>query len=86
MVLLLFAYYLTFTTNLSADVYGISAMHGYKPVELFLLASLPVRPENDLVNGWLRYTEINHKLSEIFFPDGTSCIRSVFRKYVVPHN
>lgn len=41
MVLLLFAYYLTFTTNLSADVYGISAMHGYKPVELFLLASLP---------------------------------------------
>lgn len=38
MVLLLFAYYLTFTTNLSADVYGISAMHGYKPVELFLLA------------------------------------------------
>ena len=45
MFLLLFAYYLTFTTNLSADVYGISAMHGYKPVELFLLASLPVQPE-----------------------------------------
>lgn len=45
MVLLLFAYYLTFTTNLSADVYGIYAMHGYKPVELFLLASLPVQPE-----------------------------------------
>lgn len=45
MVLLLFAYYLTFTTNLSADVYGISAMHGYKPVELFLLVSLPVRSE-----------------------------------------
>lgn len=45
MVLLLFAYYLTFTTNLSADVYGIYAMHGYKPVELFLLASLTVQPE-----------------------------------------
>ena len=45
MVLLLFAYYLTFTTNLSADVYGISAMHGYKPVELFLLVSLQIKIE-----------------------------------------
>ena len=45
MVLLLFAYYLTFTTNLSADVYGIYGMHGYKPVELYLLSTLPDQPE-----------------------------------------